>query len=83
MPIAYPIVFLPFVSSAFVPTDTMPAPVQAFAEHQPVTPVVDAIRALLASQPPGSALWLALGWCTAVLAVAYVAAVVVNRRRFT
>ena len=41
---AYPLIFLPFISSAFVPTDTMPGPVRAFAEHQPVTSIVNAIR---------------------------------------
>jgi ABC-2 type transport system permease protein len=44
---SYPLVFLPFFSSVFVPTATMPAPVRAFAEHQPVTTIVDALRALL------------------------------------
>jgi ABC-2 type transport system permease protein len=44
---SYPLVFLPFLSSAFVPTATMPGPVRAFAEHQPVTAIVDALRALL------------------------------------
>jgi ABC-2 type transport system permease protein len=68
---SYPLVFLPFVSSAFVPTDTMPGPVQLFAEHQPVTSVVDTIRDLLAQQPVGHELWVALGWCVAVLVVAY------------
>jgi ABC-2 type transport system permease protein len=43
---SYPIIFLPFISSAFVPTDTMPGPVRAFAEHQPVTSIVNAIRQL-------------------------------------
>jgi ABC-2 type transport system permease protein len=68
---SYPLVFLPFVSSAFVPTDTMPGPVQLFAEHQPVTSVVDTIRDLFAQQPVGHELWVALGWCVAVLVVAY------------
>jgi ABC-2 type transport system permease protein len=68
---SYPLVFLPFISSAFVPTDTMPGPVQVFAEHQPVTAVVDTIRDLLAQQPVGHELWVALGWCLAVLVVAY------------
>ena len=41
---SYPIIFLPFISSAFVPTDTMPGPVRAFAENQPVTSIVDSMR---------------------------------------
>jgi ABC-2 type transport system permease protein len=80
---SYPLVLLPFVSSAFVPTGSMPGPVRAFAEHQPVTAVVDAIRALLAEQPVGSDIWVALGWCVLVLVVAYAAAMVVYRRRIT
>ena len=41
---SYPLILLPFISSAFVPTETMPGPVRAFAENQPVTAIVDAIR---------------------------------------
>src|SRR3954468_18941752 len=48
---AYPLIFLPFVSSAFVPTDTMPGPVRAFAENQPVTSIVNAVRDLFTQQP--------------------------------
>lgn len=54
---AYPLIFLPFISSAFVPTATMPGPVRWFAQNQPVTSIVDAIRALLAQQPVGAAIW--------------------------
>jgi len=77
---AYPLILLPFISSAFVPTDTMPGPVRVFAEHQPVTAIVDAIRALLADQPVGTSVWSALGWCMAILVVAYVGAMRVYRR---
>ena len=79
---SYPIVFLPFVSSAFVPTETMPGPVQAFAEHQPVTSIVESIRALLTGQPVGSDLVVALAWCTAILLVAWALALGAYRRRF-
>jgi ABC-2 type transport system permease protein len=68
---SYPIIFLPFISSAFVPTDTMPAAVRAFAEHQPVTPIVEAIRNLLANQSVGNDIWIALAWCIAIIVVAY------------
>ncbi|MGC3862281.1 ABC transporter permease [Micromonospora chersina] len=68
---SYPLVFLPFVSSAFVPTDTMPGPVKAFAEHQPVTSIVNTIRALFEQQPVGNDIWVALGWCAGILLVAY------------
>ena len=57
---SYPLIMLPFVSSAFVPTATMPGPVRVFAENQPVTAIVDAIRNLLAGQPVGSDIWVAL-----------------------
>jgi ABC-2 type transport system permease protein len=78
---SYPLIFLPFLSSAFVPTASMPGPVRWFAEHQPVTAIVDAIRALLAEQPVGGEIWTALGWCVALLLVAVVAAVATYRRK--
>lgn len=68
---SYPLIFLPFISSAFVPTESMPPAVRAFAENQPVTAIVDAIRALLSNQPVGSELWVALAWCVGILLVAY------------
>ena len=79
---SYPIVLLPFVSSAFVLTDTMPGPVRAFAEHQPVTSIVETIRHLLAQQPVGTDIWVALAWCGGVLLAAYTLAALAYRRRF-
>ncbi len=78
---AYPIIFLPFVSSAFVPTDTMPGPVQAFAENQPVTSIVNTMRALLDQQPVGGDIWIALAWCVGILIVAYAFAMRAYRRK--
>ncbi|WP_088319076.1 ABC transporter permease [Kineosporia sp. R_H_3] len=78
---SYPLVFLPFVSSAFVPTAGMPGPVRWFAEHQPVTPIVDTLRALLAEQPVGDGLWTALAWCVGLLVVAYALAMRIHRSR--
>jgi ABC-2 type transport system permease protein len=78
---AYPLIFLPFVSSAFVPTQTMPGPVRWFAENQPVTSIVDTIRALFAQQPVGNDIWTALAWCVGVLVVAYVLAMAAFRRK--
>jgi ABC-2 type transport system permease protein len=78
---AYPLIFLPFISSAFVPTASMPGPVKAFAENQPVTSIVDAIRALLAQQPVGGDIWIALAWCAGILVVAYGVSMAVYRRR--
>ena len=77
---AYPIIFLPFISSAFVPTDTMPTVVRAFAENQPVTPIVEAIRNLLSNQPVGNEIWTALGWCIAIIIVAYIFAMWIYKR---
>ncbi|MEU0821226.1 ABC transporter permease [Streptomyces mirabilis] len=78
---AYPLIFLPFISSAFVPTETMPGPVRWFAEHQPVTSIVNTIRDLFARQPCGDDIWIALAWCVGVLVVAYVFAMVAYRRK--
>ena len=78
---SYPIVFLPFVSSAFVPTDTMPGPVRAFAEKQPVTSIVNTIRALLEQQSVGGDIWIALAWCVGLLIVAYAFAMRAYRRK--
>lgn len=78
---SYPLIFLPFISSAFAPTDSMPAPVAWFAENQPVTPIVETIRALFAGEPAGDALWVALAWCVGLLVVAYAAAIAVYSRK--
>ncbi|MGW1753858.1 ABC transporter permease [Streptomyces mirabilis] len=78
---AYPLIFLPFISSAFVPTETMPGPVRWFAEHQPVTSIVNTIRDLFARQPVGDDIWIALAWCVGILVVAYVFAMVAYRRK--
>ena len=78
---AYLLIFLPFISSAFVPTDTMPGPVRVFAENQPVTSIVNAIRDLFAQQPVGTDIWIALAWCVGILVVAYLVAMVTYRRR--
>jgi ABC-2 type transport system permease protein len=78
---AYPLIFLPFISSAFVATATMPGPVRAFAEHQPVTSIVNAIRDLFTQQPVGTDIWIALAWCVGILVAAYSVAMVTYRRR--
>jgi ABC-2 type transport system permease protein len=78
---AYPLLFLPFVSSAFVPTAGMPGPVQWFAEHQPVTSIVNTLRNLYAERPLGGDLWTALVWCLGLLVVAYGLAMRTYRRK--
>jgi ABC-2 type transport system permease protein len=80
---SYPIIFLPFISSAFVPTGTMPGPVRAFAENQPVTSIVNAIRDLLTRQPVGTGIWIALAWCVGILVIAYVFAIAAYRRKIS
>jgi len=78
---AYPIIFLPFISSAFVPTATMPGPVRAFADNQPVTSIVNTVRDLFAQQPVSTSIWTALAWCAGILIVAYALAMVTYRRK--
>ncbi len=78
---SYPIIFLPFISSAFVPTGTMRPVVRAFAENQPVTSIVETLRALLSNQPAGNEIWVALAWCTGIMLVAYFFAMRVYKKR--
>ncbi|MEV4567651.1 ABC transporter permease [Nonomuraea sp. NPDC049419] len=80
---SYPLLFLPFVSSAFVPTATMPGPLRAFAEHQPVTAIVNAIRGLFAGHPAAADVWTAVAWCAGLLVVVYVLAMATYRRKVT
>ena len=80
---SYPLIFLPFISSAFVPTDTMPGPVRAFAEYQPVTAIVNAIRDLYAQQPVSTGIWIALAWCVGILIVAYALAMATYHRKIS
>lgn len=79
---SFPLIFLPFVSSAFVPTSRIPGPVRWFAEHQPVTSIVDTIRNLYAQAPIGTGIWTALGWCVGLLIVTYGFALRVYHRKF-
>ena len=78
---SYPLIFLPFISSAFVATATMPGPVRAFAENQPVTSIVNTIRGLLAQQPVSTDIWIALAWCLGILIVAYALAMATYHRK--
>ena len=78
---SYPLIFLPFISSAFVPTETMPGPVRFFAENQPVTSIVNTIQDLFAQRPAGSDIWIALAWCLGILVFAYAFATAAYRRK--
>ena len=72
---------LTFASSAFVPTDSMPDWLQAFADNQPFTIVVNAVRALFLAQPVGSYIWLTLAWMVGIIAVMIPLATRQYRRR--
>jgi ABC-2 type transport system permease protein len=73
------LMLLPFLSSGFVPTDSMPSGLAWIAEHQPFTPIIDTLRACLAGTSPGSAGWWAIGWCVLITVASYLWA----RRLFT
>jgi ABC-2 type transport system permease protein len=79
---SYPLIFLPFISSAFVPTASMSGPVAWFAENQPVTAIVNTIRALFAQQPVGNDIWIALACLVGILGIAYAIAIAIYRRKF-
>jgi ABC-2 type transport system permease protein len=79
--VTFVLMFAPYASSAFVPVNTMPHWIQGFARHQPVTPVIETVRALLLGRSPGSDAWIALAWCAGMLAVALLASGTLFRRR--
>jgi len=66
-----PLVFLPFLGSGFVPTDSMPTGLRWFAEYQPFTPVIDTVRGLLLGTAIGNNGVIALAWCVAITLVGY------------
>jgi ABC-2 type transport system permease protein len=63
--------FLPFISSAFVPTATMPSGVRWFAQNQPFTPITETLRGLLNGTPIGHSAILAVAWCAGITMVGY------------
>jgi len=79
--LAFPLVFLPLFSSAFAPTETMPKALRIFAENQPMTPIVETVRALLNCEPVGNDIWAALAWCAGIMAAAWLFAMGAYRRR--
>lgn len=67
-----PLVFLPFLGSGFVPTDSMPAALRWFAEYQPFTPIIETLRGLLLGTPIGnSAVIAAIAWCVGITLVGF------------
>ena len=75
------VLFLPYLSSAFVPVETMRAGLRAVAANQPVTPITETLRGLLLGTPIGSYGWQALAWCAGLLVAAFTAATILFRRR--
>ncbi|ASO19771.1 ABC-2 type transport system permease protein [Actinoalloteichus hoggarensis] len=78
---SFVILFLPYLSSAFVPTETMPAALRVIADHQPATPVIETVRALLSGTPVGSSAAWAVGWCVTLGTLAFVISSVLFVRR--
>jgi ABC-2 type transport system permease protein len=68
---SYPLIFLPFISSAFVPTESMPGPVRWFADNQPVSSIVDTVRGLLTVAEVGTGIRITLAWCVGIPIVAF------------
>jgi len=79
--LAFPLVFLPLFSSAFAPTETMPAALRIFAENQPLTPIVETVRSLINCEPTGNDIWIALAWCVGIMVVAWIFAMRVYKRQ--
>ena len=79
--LAFPLIFLPLFSSAFAPTETMPKVLRIFAENQPVTPIVEAIRTLINGEPLGNDIWIAVAWCFGIMILAWFFAMRVYKRR--
>jgi ABC-2 type transport system permease protein len=75
------LMFLPYLSSAFVPVDTLPVWLQWIAQNQPITPIIESIRGLLLGTDLGASPLLALGWCALILVAAVVWAAAVFRRK--
>ncbi len=78
---SFVVMFLPYASSAFVPVETMPSAIRGFAEHQPVTPIIETIRGLLLGTPVGTSGWVAVAWCGAILAASVLLARALFARR--
>jgi ABC-2 type transport system permease protein len=77
------VLFTPYISSAFVPTETMPKVLHVIAENQPYTHVIEVIRALTTGGPIGSHGWLAVAWTSGIMAVSYAVAVYLFKRKAT
>ncbi|MBO1001213.1 ABC transporter permease [Pseudogracilibacillus auburnensis] len=79
----FPLFILPFLSSGFAPTDTMSSGIRWFAEIQPMTPIINSIRALMLDLPLGNSLWIALAWSVGIIIVAFTASTQVYNRKLS
>lgn len=77
----FPMIFLPYISSAFVPTETMPDGLTVFADNQPMTPLIETLRGLLMSTPVDNYLWLTIAWFGGLLIVSFASAIIVFKKR--
>ena len=75
------VLFLPYPSSAFVPIETMPSWIHGFAQHQPVTPAIEALRAYLLGLPIGTHAWTAIAWSLGILTVSAISAALIFTRK--
>ncbi|WP_239617645.1 ABC transporter permease [Cohnella mopanensis] len=75
------LLFLPYLSSAFVQTNTMPSWLQGVANHQPITPVIESIRGLLTGTPIQDNAWWAIGWCSILLLISIVWCLIAFQRK--
>jgi ABC-2 type transport system permease protein len=78
---SFVVLFLPYLSDGFVPAETMPSLLRGFAQHQPITPLVETGRALLLDQPLGNAGWTAAAWLTVAVVLSIPTAALLFRRR--
>jgi ABC-2 type transport system permease protein len=80
---SYVLMLLIFISPSFVPTDSMTPLLRGFAQHQPMTPIVETMRSLLTSGTPGSSAWTALAWCVGILIASYTASLWIYKSKTT
>ncbi|WP_430786856.1 ABC transporter permease [Virgibacillus flavescens] len=78
---SYPLLFLLFVSSAFVPTESMPGIVRSFATHQPMTPLIETVRSLLMTESVGNSALIATSWWMGILLISSIAAIQIYKRK--
>ena len=79
----FPLFILPFISSGFAPTETMHVAIRWFAEYQPMTPIINSLRALMHNTPVGNDLWIALAWSVGIIVAAFTAAVQIYKRKLS